>query len=153
MLRVEWLLLCAASWVACDDRCNKIDCATLFDDCGSSLPAEPNYARCGLRREDHDDEKARFRCGQACVASNAGEVLECVAEDRQSCRGGRGPTVVATCAGLLEPAPADFAAKCAPLRETCEADCPTTNKVICLDCMARCGLAWGRCDAACRSPK
>ena len=137
---------------------------TLFKDCGGVLKAEPNYARCGLSRGDEDtfsdyDDDRDYRCAQACVASNNGEALECVSEKSSGCRSGSPASVLNSCGG-----PVDTSAcrkTCDEARETCETACPgvtaptsstpnTGNKRECLDCVSRCGLAWGRCDVACK---
>lgn len=149
----------------CDKRCNLSDCRTLFKDCGGVLKAEPNYARCGLSRGDEDtfsdyEDDRNYRCAQACVASNTGEALECIGEKSSSCRSGTGANVLNSCGG-----PVDNSAcrkKCDDTRVTCETECPGAigastpatpnpgNKRECLDCVSRCGLAWGRCDVACK---
>jgi hypothetical protein len=152
------LLICSA----CDDRCSLLNCKTLYEDCGATLKAEPNYARCGLTRTDADpleegNDGPTYRCAQACVASNTGEALECISDDSRMCRDGRAASLLNTCDGRRTQPKANCTPKCDEARTTCEAKCPMVSgpdagtKSDCLDCVARCGLAWGRCDAACRS--
>ena len=156
----------------CDKRCNLEDCRALYTKCRSVLPAEPNYAHCGLGRGDLDedtvirdyDDDRDFRCAQACVASSAGEVLECVGKSQGSCDAARSASVVDGCMMRLSTADAGCSTECGETRARCEAACPGIDrsggppmpgaprfdKRVCLDCVSKCGLAWGRCDAACR---
>jgi hypothetical protein len=150
----------------CDDRCNIAACTALFQDCGGVLKAEPHYARCGLRRDDETDrpfkDDRNYRCAQACVASNSGRALECIEEKANTCDSASSIRILNSCS---DPVPdAMCRQKCDDARETCESACPGLlnptgdagvrdgggDKATCLDCVARCGLAWGRCDVACR---
>lgn len=151
------------SLAGCDERCNLLDCRTLFKDCNGVLKAEPNYALCGFSRADEDtfsdyEDDRNYRCAQACVASNSGEALECVSEQSSSCRSGSSVSVLNSCSPPTdEPA---CRKTCDDARQTCEAACAEglstseapifETKRRCLDCVSRCGLAWGRCDVACK---
>ena len=150
---------------SCEDRCNITACTALFEDCGGVLKAEPHYSLCGLRREDDTDRPFKndrnYRCAQACVASNSGRALECIEEKANTCDSQSSTRILNSCSDSVPDA--QCRQDCDEARVTCEAGCPglknppggdagvregTSDE--CLDCVARCGLAWGRCDAACR---
>jgi hypothetical protein len=118
-------LACSAC-AAPDPRCSLDACRT-FLACGGALEADPRPQSCADADGGVDPsvELARY-CPDACNAMNAGALLDAGCTD----------------AGVI-----DGGGACSAQRDSCERACPTTSYRDCMNCSARCGIAFARCDA------
>jgi len=111
-----------------DPRCSLGACQS-FMACGGELAAAPRAGLCADADGGVDPSvDVASYCPDACNAMQAGAVLYAGCTDA-------GAPIACT--------------SCTAERDTCEQACPKSSFRACMDCSARCGISFARCDAGC----